>query len=81
MIDICKTRRRVCGGFRGTTIQRMKSNELSRVLRLATTLRVPMGSYYGDLEAYTASQGLVLENKEARFCCLIFVQNPVVPLF
>jgi hypothetical protein len=62
--------------FCGTTIQRMKSNELSKVLQRATALFVSVGTYYGDLEAYTASQGLVLETKEARF-----VLNPVISLF
>ncbi len=59
----------------------MKSNELPEVLQRATTLLVSVGTYYGDLEAYTVSPGLVLVTKEDRFCCSIVVQNPVAPLF
>ncbi len=44
-----------------------ESNELPKVLRRATTLLVPVGSYFGDLEAYTTSEGLVLVTKEDRF--------------
>jgi hypothetical protein len=58
----------------------MKSNELSRVLQRAITLLVPVGSYYGDLEAYTTSEDLMLVTKEDRFCSSIFVQTQVVSL-
>ncbi len=59
----------------------MKSTELPKVLKRATTLLVPMGSYYGELEAYTISEGLVLVTKKDRFCASIAVQNRVGSLY
>jgi hypothetical protein len=59
----------------------MKSTELPKVLKRATTLLVPMGSYYGELEAYIISEGLVLVTKKDRFCASIAFQNRVISLF
>ncbi len=59
----------------------MKSKKLSEVLQRATSLFVSVGTYYGDLEAYTVSQGLVLVIKEDRFCYSIFVPKQVISLF
>ncbi len=67
--------------LRGTTIQRMKTNELPKVLQRATTLLVPVGTYHGDPEAYTVSEGLVIVTKEDRVCCSIVVQDRVTSLF